>query len=276
LVLLQKVPTSLLAQRHHRSTSNLQWRLREALASLLAKPPAPAIPDGDLVLVVDGIWSVFRGRHWVLYNMALKPVASDVAWFLDPLLRPDRESTIKWDEALRTIPPELFGRVRALVSDGITGISLLAQRHGWLLQLCHRHLLAVLEIKLGRRRWQRAVQQPGRGIRGAIREALVTADDVRAAELCQEVLRLSQHPNCTAGLRSTARSFVQHQLAYRAYLLRPELRLPATTCALESMNRLLRQAISTANSPDALLHRATAFLRLRKTIVCRARTHQQN
>jgi len=150
-----------------------------------------------------------------------------------------------------------------------------AQRHGWLLQLCHRHLLASLEIRLGRRRRQRAVQQPGRGIRWAILKTLTTVDNEQAAELCQEVLHLSQHPNCTARLRRTARFFVRHQLAYRAYLLRPELQLPATTCALESMNRLLRQAISTANNPDSLLLRATTFLRLRQTIICNACRHQQ-
>jgi len=274
-VLLRKVPTSLLAQRCHRSTANLQWRLRQAFGPILAKPPALVIPDSDLVLVIDGVWSVFHGRCWVLYNMALKSVTLSEARFLDPIIRPGHESVSNWEEALRTIPPEVSGRVKALVSDGLPGIALLAQRHGWFLQLCHRHLLAALMGRLGRRQRQRAIQQPGRGIRGAILETLVTVDDGRAAALCQEVLLLSRHPNCTVGMRRTARFFVQHQQAYRTYLLHPELRLPSTTCALESMNRLLRQAISTANNPEALLRRATAFLRLRKTIVCNACAHQQ-
>lgn len=190
-MLLRKVPTSLLAQRCHRSTANLQWRLRQAFGPILAKPPALVIPDSDLVLVIDGVWSVFHGRCWVLYNMALKSVTLSEARFLDPIIRPGHESVSNWEEALRTIPPEVSGRVKALVSDGLPGIALLAQRHGWFLQLCHRHLLAALMGRLGRRQRQRAIQQPGRGIRGAILETLVTVDDGRAAALCQEVLLLS-------------------------------------------------------------------------------------
>lgn len=275
LVLLRKMPTNLLAQRCHRSTSNLQWRLRQALDPILAKPPALAFPDGALVLVIDGVWSVFHGRCWVLYNMALKPVSSNRAWFLDPIVRPGRESVNNWEAALNTIPLEFAGRIKALVSDGVAGIALLAQRHGWPLQLCHRHLLAALSERLGRWQRQRATQQPGRGLRMAIFETLLTADEGRATTLCQQVLQLSQHPNCTVSLRRTARFFVRHQQAYRAYLLHPELRLPSTTGALESMNRLLRQAIGTANNPEALLRRATAFLRLRKIITCNACPHQQ-
>lgn len=275
LVLLRKMPTGLLAQRYHRSTSNLQWRLRESLKPILAKQSAWLIPEGNLVLVIDGVWSIFHGRCWVLYNMALKPVASNVAWFVDPVLRPGRERVSHWEEALCTIPPETLQRIKAVVSDGLPGVEFLAQRHGWILQLCHRHLSAALTGRLGRRQRQRSIQQPGRGIKAAVHEILATMDDDRAMALCQEVLQLSQHPNCTVGLRRTARFCVLHQHAYRAYLLHPELRLPATTCALESMNRLLRQAISTANTPTSLLRRATAFLRLRKNITCNACRHQQ-
>lgn len=241
----------------------------------MAEPPVLALPAGGLALLIDGLWSVLRGRCWVLYTMAVKPVSSNSAWFLVPHLRAGRESVHGWDEALSMIPQGITGRIRALVSDGIPGIDILAQNHGWLLQLCHRHLLSSLENRLGHRRRQRAMQQPGRGIRAAVLEILQTGDDERVAALCLETTRLCAHPNCTVKLRYAARYFLRHQQQYRTYLLHPELRLPTTTCALESMHSLLRKAISTVNDPASLFLRAKTFLRLRTTITCNGGIHQQ-
>jgi hypothetical protein len=242
---------------------------------MVAVPNEPALPDGDLVMLIDGIWSILRRRRWVLYNQMLKPASTNRAWFLDPYLCCGHERVSGWEAAFATIPAALAARIKAVVSDGIPGIERLVGSRGWLLQLCHRHLLKSLERRLGHPRRQRAIQQPGRGILAAVQTALVTADDAHAVGLCDEVLRLSRHPNCTLGLRYTAQYFVRHFQYYRTYLHYPELALPTTTSAVESMHHQLRQAISTVNDPTSMQLRVTAYLRLRQTITWNPATFQQ-
>ena len=208
--------------------------------------------------------------------MALKPAGSNIAWFLSPRLRAGYESTTGWEEALETIPAEFGKRIRAVVSDGIPGIIGLLEKYGWPSQLCHRQLLSALDSGLGHPRRQRVRQQPGRGIKAAILELLACSDDQRAIKSCDELLRLCSHPNCTMRLRSTVRNFVKHQRAYRTYLRYPELAVPTTTNAVESMHNLLRKAISTANSPESLLLRAQSYLGLRQVITCNGAVFQQN
>ena len=242
---------------------------------MVAAPFELIIPNGDLVLLVDGIWSILRGQRWVLYNQMLKPAPANRAWFLDPYLRSGHERVSGWEAAFATIPATLIARIKAVVSDGIPGIERLVGSQGWLLQLCHHHLLKSLERRLGHPRRQRAIQLPGRGILAAVQEALVTPDDARAVELRDEVLKLSRHPNCTLGLRYTAQYFVKHFQHYRTYLHYPELALPTTTSAVESMHRQLRQAIGTVNDPTSMQLRVTAYLRLRQTITCNPTILQQ-
>jgi hypothetical protein len=241
----------------------------------VATPQEPAVPDGNLILLIDGIWSVLRGRRWVLYNQALKPMSANQAWFLDPYLRGGRENVYGWEAALDTIPQAIAGRIRAVVSDGTPGIDRLVHSRGWLLQFCHRHLLATLERRLGAPWRQRTIQQPGRGILAAVREALVAVDDGCVTGLCQEIIGLSRHPNCTLGLRYTAQYFVRHLEHYRTYLHHPELALPTTTCAVESMHHQLRQIIGTVNDPSSMRLRVAAFLRLNRTITCNPASLQQ-
>jgi len=274
-VLLEKVPVDLLARRSHRSTATIRRRLGRALEKIAAEPFVPTVTAGGLVLLIDGLWSKLRGRRWVLYNMALKPAASHTAWFLRPHLRAGHESMRGWEAALNTIPCELAGRICALAADGKTGIDILAQSRGWPLQLCHRHLIAALDRKLGHPRRQRTVQRPGRDIRATILELLATSDESRVAEACQEIQHLCGHPNCTVGLRAVALHFVRHQREYRTYLLQPDLGIPTTTCTLESMHNLLRRAISTVNDPASLFRRAAAFLQLHPAITCHGPRLQQ-
>lgn len=275
-VLLERTPVRLLARRCQRSAATIRRRLTQALERLAAVQTTPVVPAGDLVLLIDGLWSRLRGKRWVLYNMALKPVISNTAWFLRPHLRAGHEGMHGWEEALATIPPDLIGRIRALVSDGLLGSDILAQTHGWPLQLCHRHLTRSLNIQLGHPRRQRTSQRPGRDLRAAILEALVTRDDQRLLTTSREIADLCEHPNCTRGLRAVAGHFLRCQRHYRTYLLYPELDLPTTTCAVESMHSQLRIVISTVNDPVSMLRRAATYLQLRPTITCNSTIHQQN
>lgn len=233
------------------------------------------IPETDLVLLIDGLWSRFQGTPWVLYDMAVKPVATNVAHFLDPFVRSKRENVIGWQEALATIPRVIQRRIRALVSDDLPGLATLAQERGWVHQLCHYHLIAALELKMG---WARP-RLPTRWLRDeiyrSICEALVTTDEPRLAVLYERLQYLARRWDCRRRLRWIVNQFLRQADRFRAYLRYPELTLPTTTSAMESMHSLLRAAIGSVNNPQSLLNRATAFLRMHPTITCNGKVLTQ-
>jgi len=133
---------SQLASRHRGVTlPALRYRFRQAIQRFVSRPGSPAMPRGPLVLLADGLWFQFDGRPWVLYLTALKPSRGNYAVFLDPLLAPGKEGASRWEQAMAAIPQDAASRVRALVGDNLPGMRGLAHQHGWVLQLCHFHLL---------------------------------------------------------------------------------------------------------------------------------------
>lgn len=229
-------------------------------------PPVPC-PEGQLVLLIDGVWFEFRRQPWTLYLLALKPLDAPVAFFLDPVLLPDRESARDWEAALCTIPPTIVTRIVALVSDGFRGSHPLAHRHGWIHQRCHFHLIAQLQGRRGRH-----THLPTAPVREAlyqtVRAALGTRSARRLARLRNDLLRIAHQPTCPHRLQMFARDFVRHLDAFRAYLAYPALHLPTTTNVVESMIRCLRDGVRTISSPTALQQWATAFIRLHPQMTC--------
>ena len=112
--------TRRLAKDCHRSVETVRRRCRSECRRLVAKEALPKLPAGidALVLIVDGLWFRFGKRKWVLYNMAVKPTGIPTAFFLDPLMLQGEERLPNWQQALETIPPDIYGRIRALVADG--------------------------------------------------------------------------------------------------------------------------------------------------------------
>lgn len=253
----------------------MRRRVRVSIASLGQLPADRLIPAGDLVLLVDGCWSTFKNRLWVLYDMALKPVGSDIAYFLDPYLRCGRENALGWQAALATIRGDILERVKALVSDGLPGFATIAREYGWVHQYCHWHLICALQRQLG---WHRRYP-PDPWLRNTIyrtlREVLVIRDGPRLEALCCQLRELIGQHNCTRQLRRIVGEFLRRRDDFRAYLRYPDLKLPRTTCTVESMHRLLRQAIGTANNPNSLLARAKAFIRLHPTCTCNSSAFAQ-
>jgi hypothetical protein len=246
-------------------------RFRQTLARFVARPGAPPIPRGPLVLLVDGLWFAFHERPWVLYLLALKPCRGDYAVFLDPVLLPGKESLAGWHQAVATVPAGPARRIRALVADNLPGMRRLARQHGWVLQLCHFHLLLKLQVR------HRGVRYALRGgpvrheLHRLIRIALSEPDGPRVRHALRRLRRLSQADCGTARIQMTVREFLRDVASYRSYRARPAFGLPQTTNAVESMGRLLREMLRrsrAASHPRSLLRWATALLRLRPRITC--------
>src|SRR5262245_38081250 len=219
-----------------------------------------------------------RGKDWVLYLMAVKPCHQNRAIFLDPLLLPGRENLRGWSQAITTIPAPIRKRIRASVSDEVAGIVRLGTSQGWIVQLCHFHLISRLQNCRGRRNRRLA----GRPLREALyqltRQALDLPDGPRLEIVIQELRYLERQATELRVMRMIVREFLRRIDHFRACRKYRELHLPATTGAVEAMGRrirdLMRQTRS-ISSPQALSLWATALIRMRPTVMCNGKHFQQ-
>jgi len=277
-LLIEHEPARRLGRLQRCQRSAFYRRVRIALARLVAAPYRPPLPeDGDLLLLADGLWMRFKCREWVLYNLALRPVAGDTAYFLDPLLLPGKESGVGWRRTIDSgIPESASGRIRALVADGLRGGHRIADEHDWVYQRCHWHLLAALNGLRGIRRKGVRGREVREAIYQAVREVLMTTDEQRVVLLCEDIRRLIQNRCCYPKFRYLVGGLLRHLHHFRAYVRHPELRLPTTMGALESMHACMRVAVARVNSPAAALLRVRSYIRLHPTITCREHANPQN
>jgi hypothetical protein len=229
------------------------------------------LPKGPLVLVLDGLYFRFRGKDWVVYLMAVKPCHQNRAIFLDPVLRKGRENMQGWSHAFTTIPPSIHRRIRASVSDEVSGIIKLGTSQGWIVQLCHFHLISRLQNCRGRRNHR----LHGRPLREALyqltRQALELPDGPPLRSVLAQLNNRVRQAKRLRVMRMIVREFLRRIDHFRAYRKYPKLNLPTTTGSLEAMNRrvrdLMRQTRS-IRSPQALLLWTTALIRTRPLVMC--------
>ncbi len=278
MVLVGREPTERLRQRRCCSRYALYRRVRQAFHWLVQQPSAVSLPaETDLVLIVDGLWFAFQDRTWVLYNMALRPVMSDRAYLLDPVMLEGKESGTRWRQALAmSVSPDRHRRIRAFVTDGFHGAKGIAIDHGWVLQRCHWHVLSVLRVLLGS--WRKTTRW--RKVRNTcyrlIREALRTPNEARVQQICSELRCVTQRRLCPVRLRYVVNGFVTDVDDFRAYIRHPELRLPRTVSAMESLHSRMRHAVRCTKTSQATFLRLRSLLKLTPTICCRAAKIPQN
>jgi hypothetical protein len=270
-VLLDGRTLKTLAPRYGLTRQGLSRRFRRTLRQFVSRSRRLRLPRGPLVLVLDGLYFRFREKDWVLYVMAVKPCHQNRAVFLDPLLLPGRENLRGWSQAFATIPAYIHSRVRASVSDEISGIIKLSTSQGWIVQLCHFHLISRLQNCRGRRNRRLA----GRSLREALyqltRKALDLPDGPRLQTVLKKLRLLVRKATGLRVIRMIVREFLRRIDHFRAYRKYPKLNLPTTTGSVEAMNRrvrdLMRQTRS-ISSPQALNLWATALIRTRPIVLC--------
>jgi len=248
-----------------------RYRFRQALKRFVARPSPQPLPPGPLVLLADGLWFQFKGQPWVLYLTALKPCHGDHAVFLDPVLIAGTEKPARWEQALANIPQAATERIRAIVVDNLPGMRRLAHQHGWVLQLCHFHLLLKLYGKRGSRPHALRGGPVREELNQYIRQVLELPDGTTLDATLQRLRRLAQTDCGTARIQMTVRAFLRDLEFYRSYLQYPQLGLPQTTNTVESMGRLIREMFRrnrAGSNPDSTLRWATAFIRIRPTVTC--------
>jgi hypothetical protein len=270
---------SLARQRYGITPQALGYRFRRLLHAATSVPRKHRYSPGALVLLTDGLWFRFQRQPWVLYLMAIKSCRQNRAIFLDPVLLQGREEVRHWRRVFRTISPALTRRIRAVVCDNLRGMKRLVRRQGWVLQLCHFHLISQLQARRGRRK----PNLPGATMRELayrlVRQALELPEGPRLFRVLQRLRRWPSQPCPSRRLRMVVREFLRERDSFRAYRLYPDLDLPATTNAVEAMGRLIRDLARHARnfrSPQALQHWAVAFVRRRPEITCNGKHSQPN
>jgi hypothetical protein len=270
-VLLDGRTLKTLAPRYGLTHQALTRRFRRGLRYFVSRSRVLRLPRGPLVLVLDGLYFRFRAKDWVLYVMAVKPCHQNRAVFLDPVLLPGRENMQGWSQAFTTIPASIHRRIRASVSDEISGIIRLGTGQGWIVQLCHFHLISRLQNCRGQR--NRRLQ--GRPLREAlyqhVRQALELPDGPRLQTVLKKLRHLVRQATGLRVMRMIVREFLRRIDHFRAYRKYPELDLPTTTGSVEAMNRRVRDLMrQTRNikSPQALHLWATALIRTRPMVMC--------
>lgn len=174
------------------------------------------------------------------------------------------------------IPAVVRKRICAFVSDGFRGSQLLAREHGWIHQRCHFHLLAALVRGKGRRRYRVRGNDLRTHLLGTTK-LLLGSTNTAALQRARKVIHsLIKRPTCPVYIRKQALEFLEREEDFRVYLHYPKLQLPTTTNTIESTGRIMRRATRTVRTPQSLLLRATAFLRLKSSIICNGGKIQQN
>lgn len=248
-----------------------RYRFRQALRKLVSGPPPQAFPEGPLVLLVDGLWFSFKDKPWVLYLMAVKACRGSEATFLDPLLIPGREGAQAWRQAISNIPPRLDSRIRAITADNLPGMKKVALEKGWRVQLCHFHLLMKLMAIRHGLRYSLRGGKVREEINAGVRAALTFAEGVHLEKALSRLARQVESDCGTRRIKTNLGEFLKTFEYYRTYLKHPELGLPHTTNAVESMCRLIREMFRSSragSSPASVQLWATALIRMRPNVTC--------
>lgn len=261
-----------IARRRGQTRQALSYRFLQALRARLGCAKVLQEDENELILLVDGLWFRFKGRPWVLYLLALRPVLADEATFLAPLLLEGPESVLAWKQALDSIPKQRRLRICALVGDKFRGCRSIAAENGWVLQLCHFHLLAPLERATGKRRPTLKARVLRQEAYRLVKKALLTGDWKELQGIIYCLKALIAEPIMPIAYKRTVRGFLRHMSHYHAFREYPNLRLPRTNNSVEAMGRRLRDLLArtrSLSSPDSLRLWATECIRRKPTIACR-------
>jgi transposase-like protein len=233
----------------------------------------PRFPNSRYILLIDGLWFRFGPQRYTVYLRALKRVGDHTARFLPPIMLQGRESAACWRIVIDDIPQRLKTRIIAMVSDGWRGVERAADTNHWILQRCHFHFIAQLQVNRGKRKKMR-----DRAIREEIyqtaRIVLTTGTNINRYK--NRLRRLIGRSDCPRRLQLIIREFLRRLPDFRAYLNHPQFTLPTTTNAMESKNKQIRQLCRPLRTPDSLLKWVSYFLKLNPKITCNGGKTPQN
>jgi len=245
----------------------LYKRLQKCLKAISKKARNYPKLRSRYILLADGAGYTMNDQEWTLYVFLLKPVKRSYAHILDPIMIKGKESFHNWQQALDSIPKDIRKQVVAFVSDNFHASKAVTSHYQWIHQLCHFHLIKELRRRRGRRKnlSDRSIRE---SIYATIRRALETNESQAMAALLKELKTLGQHPQCPYKFKMVIKEFFRTRERYMAYLAYPDLNIPKTNNASESLVNLMREKTKRLNSAKAVEQWAKASVRLKQKMIC--------
>lgn len=267
------------ARRLHKSREAMRRRHAKNLETLLRKTAKPEAPPGKLIAVVDAISCSFEKNPFTLYLMLLRPIRSKEAVVMEPVLMEGYETVIGWRKIFGKLPCETRKYIKAVVSDGLTGMESHVLRQGWIHQRCHFHLLKMLQSLRGKR-WKKVSQKSLREkIYQLIRKFLETQSEDEAERLFAKLHELSRKTSCPYWFGRRVRGCLKQWKSFRSYRIYPELHIPTTTNSIESVNRLIKDTVHRTRgfkTSESFLRWIILQVRTMPRIACNGHNYPQN
>jgi len=246
---------------------------------LLLKSTSPTIaPRGQLIAIIDGWHLYFKKQKYTVYLILLRSINDNRAIIMEPVLINGWENKNDWERVFSLLPSSVQKRIKAVVSDGITGIEGISNERGWILQRCHFHQLKMLQTLRGQK-WSTINNKELREhIYQNVCKILETPSDYLANKLFLETKQLLQKPECPKWLKRRVSGFLRRVDNFRAYRKYPHLNLPITTnsaeCVWQGITETFRltRGFSTPKSFELWLK---VQLRTTKTIKCNGKIFNQ-
>lgn len=252
-------------------------RLRRSLSMLISHAHWE-YPETDesLIVIADGMWHTIEHQPCVTYVVLLRPVNSSTALIMPPVVIPGKESAIGWQTALESIPDEHRRRIKAIVCDGEPHlVHQVRITYGWLIQRCHFHIIASIKNYVTAGPLSRN-QTFGKIVLQTVYAALTTPDEDELESLTANIrcfMKIAKNKK----LKSRLRGFVKNRDDFRIYLNHPELNLPVTSNAAESLIQCIRDVLYRARgfkTIPSFMNWVTAVCLHKKTIVCKGKNQQ--
>ena len=267
------------ATRLNKSRELIRRRHSKNIELLFKKLPKPKAPPGNLIAIIDGLAVNFKKERFTLYTILLRSIKDSKAVIMEPLLLSGNEKISSWDKAFQTLPKSVRRRIKAVVSDGITGIENYGKQQGWVVQRCHFHLIKMIQTLRGKS-WRTIKDKELReDIYQKTRQLISTPDEKEARELYKYLNDVTHSVICPKWLGLRVRGGLKHWTLFRSYRLFPELKLPTTTNSAESVYRsisdITRQTRGFRN-PKSFKKWIKLKIRSMREIRCNGYNYQQN
>ena len=248
------------------------FSIRKELEYFLTHSSWPSVPKGRLIVVADAFYVRVAKKRLTVYLALVRPVHDKTAIIFPPTLADGVESYVGWRAHFATLPLDVSRRLIAAVCDGRVGLVALMRERNLILQRCHFHLLARIQIKRSKLPSSFHYEEGAR-LYHLARTALTMPESAARLALNELSAEARRAPR---GLRTVLSGLVLNYKDYRAYCRYPLLNLPRTTGSAESLISSIRELLRRmrgVRTRGALERWLRAYLKYRRTIRCNS---QQN
>ncbi len=268
----REIPTlyALARTKKGKSEQQRQRAMRKSVEAFVRRTPWPDLPSREpLIAVADAMIITIDHQVYIYYLILVRRIRENQAVIAPFSVGKGMESYQGWWEAFAKLPPPTLGSIVALVCDSHLGLQFVGHHRGWIVQQCNFHLIARIQ---GRR--SHGIHSRHRAL-GAylyrlVTEALTNPDEEAILDHLREIWEIAQHTS-SKNLKRYLVGFTRKYWEYRSYLQYPQLHLPRTTNAAESLVGSVRKLCARAHgfrTIGSFQLWVTALLKKKKIATC--------